>query len=200
MRDALHNGWDKNDPKDAQVVLHMLASGQVQRYYDSLAQGIADCQELSKTHEAISKNKTEVLHCLRTYYLPLYFPEVDRFRNNSRSEWFFRFLHEFPTPGTITALSKEAFIAASWDLIGRKVSKKRLERTYSAPTRQSDGNCHLLKTFAAAVASISDRFSTACWVIRHRPRIMTWVLHSAATFYLDQICDRTLLKFPPRKP
>ena len=23
-REALHNGWDKNDPKDAQVILHML--------------------------------------------------------------------------------------------------------------------------------------------------------------------------------
>jgi hypothetical protein len=22
-REALHNGWDKNDPKDAQVILHM---------------------------------------------------------------------------------------------------------------------------------------------------------------------------------
>ena len=42
MREALHNGWDKNDPKDAQVMLHMLAQGQVQRYYDPLAEGIAD--------------------------------------------------------------------------------------------------------------------------------------------------------------
>ena len=26
-REALHNGWDKNDPKDAQVILHMLRIG-----------------------------------------------------------------------------------------------------------------------------------------------------------------------------
>src|SRR4051812_41065774 len=26
-REALHNGWDKNDPKDAQVALHMLRIG-----------------------------------------------------------------------------------------------------------------------------------------------------------------------------
>lgn len=26
-REALHNGWDKNDPKDAQVILHMLKIG-----------------------------------------------------------------------------------------------------------------------------------------------------------------------------
>ena len=30
-REALHNGWDKNDPKDAQVILHMLRIGATQR-------------------------------------------------------------------------------------------------------------------------------------------------------------------------
>ena len=61
-REALHNGWDKNDPKDAQVILHMLTIGASQRYHDPLAAGINDVQELSKTHEAISRAKTEVLH------------------------------------------------------------------------------------------------------------------------------------------
>lgn len=37
-REALHNGWDKNDPKDAQVILHMLRIDATQRYYDPLAQ------------------------------------------------------------------------------------------------------------------------------------------------------------------
>ena len=113
-REALHNGWDKNDPKDAQVILHLLAIGSSQRYHDPLAAGINDVQELSKTHEAISRSKTEILHRILTHYLPLYFPEVDRFRQNSRSDWFFAFLDRFPTPGSITALSKEAFIAAAW--------------------------------------------------------------------------------------
>ncbi len=125
-REALHNGWDKNDPKDAQVILHMLTIGASQRYHDPLVAGINDVQELSKTHEAISRAKTEVLHRILTHYLPLYFPEVDRFRQNARSDWFFAFLDRFPTPGSITALSKEAFIAAAWDVVGRKVSKERL--------------------------------------------------------------------------
>ena len=30
-REALHNGWDKNDPKDAQVILHMLQDRCVDR-------------------------------------------------------------------------------------------------------------------------------------------------------------------------
>jgi transposase len=122
-REALHNGWDKNDPKDAQVILHMLTIGASQRYHDPLVAGINDVQELSKTHEAISRSKTEVLHRILTHYLPLYFPEVDRFRQNSRSDWFFAFLDRFPTPGSITALGKEAFIAAAWDVVGRKVAK-----------------------------------------------------------------------------
>ncbi|KAB7783835.1 Mobile element protein [Methylorubrum populi] len=58
-----------------------------------------------------------------SHYLPLYFQEIDRFRHNSRSDWFFAFLDRFPTPASITALSKEAFVAAAWDVVGRKVAK-----------------------------------------------------------------------------
>jgi len=125
-REALHNGWDKSDPKDAQVILHMLRIGATQRYQDPLAAGIHDVQELSKTHEAVSRAKTEVLHRILTHYLPLYFPEVERFRHNSRSDWFFAFLDRFPTPASITALSKEAFVAAAWDVVGRKIAKATL--------------------------------------------------------------------------
>ena len=125
-REALHNGWDKNDPKDAQVILHMLRIGATQRYYDPLVAGINDVQELSKTHEAISRAKTEIQHRILTHYLPLYFPEIDRFRGNSRSDWFFAFLEQFPTPASITTLSKEAFVEAAWSVVGRKVSKERL--------------------------------------------------------------------------
>lgn len=125
-REALTNGWDKNDPKDAQIILHMLRIGAVQRYHDPLVHGLVDIQELSKTHEVISKAKTELWHRLLTHYLPLYFPEAERFRGNSRSDWFLAFLEAFPTPALITALDKEAFIAAAWQVVGRKVSKHRL--------------------------------------------------------------------------
>ena len=125
-REALHNGWDKNDPKDAQVILHMLRIGATQTYLDPLRAGIHDIQELSKTHEIISKAKTELWHRLLTHYLPLYFPEVARFAGNSRSDWFLAFLERFPTPASITAYTKEAFIEAAWDVVGKKVSKARL--------------------------------------------------------------------------
>lgn len=125
-REALHNSWDKNDPKDAQVILHMLRIGATQSYHDPLARGINDIQELSMTHEVVSRAKTEILHRIQTHYLPLYFPEVDRFRNNTRSDWFFALLERFPVPASIVALSKETFITAAWDVAGRKVAKARL--------------------------------------------------------------------------
>lgn len=125
-REALHNGWDKNDPKDAQVILHMLRIGMTQRYYDPLVEGINDIQELSKNHDVVSKAKTELWHRLLTHYLPLYFPEAERFRGNSRSDWFLAFLDAFPTPASITGYGKDAFIKEAWGVVGKKVSKQRL--------------------------------------------------------------------------
>ena len=83
MREALHNSWDKNEPKDAQMMLDP-----TQRYYGPLQQGINDWQEPSKTHEVIFRAKTEALNRVQTHYLPLYFPEVEWFRHNSRAEHF----------------------------------------------------------------------------------------------------------------
>ena len=120
-REALHNGWDKNDSKDAQVILHMLRIGATQRYVDPLAAGINDLQEMSKTHEAISKAKTQTWHRILTHYLPLYFPEIERFAGNSRSDWFLALLERFPTPASMTVLGQETFSREAWDLVGRKV-------------------------------------------------------------------------------
>jgi transposase len=125
-REALHNGWDKNDPKDAQVILHMLRIGATKTYLDPLGAGLNDIQELSKTHEVISKAKTELWHRLLTHYLPLYFPEIARFAGNSRSDWFLALLERFPTPASITACAKEEFVESAWSVVGRKVSKARL--------------------------------------------------------------------------
>ena len=85
-REALHNSWDKNDPKDTQVILHMLKLGISQYYHDPIKANINDIQELSKTHEIISRAKTEVWHRLLTHYLPLYFPEAEHFKGNSRTD------------------------------------------------------------------------------------------------------------------
>jgi transposase len=168
-REALHNSWDKNDPKDAQVILYMLQAGQVQRYYDPLVEQFNDCQELSKTHEAISKNKTEVLHRLLTHYMPLYFPEISRFRRGSRAVWFFNFLHQFPTPKTITDLSEEVFTEQAWDVVGRKVNKTQLLRDIYATAQSSAGLP--VEVESAAVDMYRLVIRQMCQLIAHRDEI-----------------------------
>lgn len=125
-REALHNSWDKNDPKDAQVILHMLEIGAIQFFHDPLMMNNNDIQELSKTHEVVSRSKTELWHRILTHYLPLYFPEAERFHRNSRTDWFLAFLEQFPSPHMISAMERQAFINAAWDVVGRKVSKTLL--------------------------------------------------------------------------
>lgn len=41
-REALNNSWDKNDPKDAQVILHMMQIGNEQFYHDPMLCGTND--------------------------------------------------------------------------------------------------------------------------------------------------------------
>ena len=89
------------------------------------------------THEVVSKAKTEALHRIQTHYLPLYFPEVDRFRNNTRSDPFFALLERFPVPASITALSKDAFVAAAQVAIRQRENSFRAKfERYVAKDRE----------------------------------------------------------------
>ncbi|NDC23808.1 MAG: IS110 family transposase, partial [Proteobacteria bacterium] len=58
------------------------------------------------------------------HYLPLYFPEAQKYFSSSRAEWFFRMLHMFPSPHYIKAMGKEEFIKKAWKVSGRKVAKE----------------------------------------------------------------------------
>ncbi|WP_433968482.1 hypothetical protein [Tunturiibacter gelidiferens] len=60
----MHNSWDKNDPKDAQVLLHLLKTGVTQHYHDPLTNQIHGFQELSLTYAQISLEKTRTQHRL----------------------------------------------------------------------------------------------------------------------------------------
>ncbi|ALC12677.1 transposase [Sphingopyxis sp. 113P3] len=131
----------------------MLKIGATQRYVDPLAAGINDLQEMSKTHEAISKAKTQTWHRILTHYLPLYFPEIERFAGNSRSDWFLALIERFPTPGSITSIGREAFTEQAWPLIGRKVSKARVVND-------------IYETACASIALPIDEDSTAVTMFR----------------------------------
>lgn len=123
-REALYNSWDKNDPKDTQVLLHLLKTGVSQRYHDPLVHCTNDLQELAQTHYQISLRKVQVQHSIMTHYLPLYFPEAERYYTNSRAQWFTQLLHRFPCPAAITRYSPDAFEQEAWTVVGRKVNKR----------------------------------------------------------------------------
>lgn len=123
-REARFNSWDKNDPKDAEVILALLKQGLTQHYHDAVIHGIHDWQELSKTYLQISRARTRLQHSLLTHYLTLYFPEMERFWCTTRNDWFITFLLQFPTPASIAALDQEAFIQAAWAVVGRRVNKR----------------------------------------------------------------------------
>ena len=70
-REALYNSWDKNDPKDAQVILQLLKNGTTQRYLDPMVTGHQDLQEMAHTYQQVSRRKVRLQHSLITHHLPL---------------------------------------------------------------------------------------------------------------------------------
>ena len=125
-REALYNSWDKNDPKDAQVILHLLKHGTTQRYLDPLVTGHQDLQEMANTYQQVSLRKVRLQHSLLTHHLPLYCPEAERYLHSSRAEWFTALLLFTPCPAAVRRYSKAAFVAeASAQIGGRKVDKAR---------------------------------------------------------------------------
>jgi hypothetical protein len=64
VREARYGTWDKNDPKDAQVILSMLAQRMVQTYYDPLIAGTHDLQELANTYFQITLTRMRLQHSL----------------------------------------------------------------------------------------------------------------------------------------
>lgn len=98
FREAMFNSWDKNDPKDASVILEMLKLGRTQRFVDPMIAGHHDIQELSKTYYQISRARTKVQHAIINHHVPLYFPEMHKYWSSTRNDWWVRFMIEFPPP------------------------------------------------------------------------------------------------------
>jgi len=125
-REARYNSWDKNDPKDCQVILHLLQTGTTQLYHDPLVNHYHDLQEMANTYQRVSLRKVQLHHTILTHYLPLYFPEAERYCHNSRAEWFTQLLLLAPCPAAVLSYSKEEFVAKASLISGRKVDKHRL--------------------------------------------------------------------------
>lgn len=132
MREVRFGTLDENDPKDTRVILSMLCQGMVQTYYGPLISGTHDLQELANTYSQITLTRIRLQHSLLLHCLSLYFPEFPRYWNSTRSEWFVRLLLRFPTAASIRMLDFEIFSREAWDLIGRKVAKRKwLAETYA---------------------------------------------------------------------
>ena len=105
-REVMFNSWDKNDPKDAAVLLELLKQEITQRYVDPLIAGHHDLQELSKTYYQVTLSRTRLQHSILTHYLPLYFPEMGKWWNSTRSAWWINYLLHFPIPSAVTKHSQ----------------------------------------------------------------------------------------------
>ncbi len=131
FREARFNSWDKNDPKDAAVILDLLKQGKVLSYYDPVVAGIHDLQEISKTYVQVTLARTRLQHSILTHYLPLYWPEFGRYWHSSRADWFVSFLIRFSVPQAVRQLDCKSFIREAWPLVGRKVNKRaKLDEIY----------------------------------------------------------------------
>ena len=97
----LHNVRDKNDSKDAQVILHMQKVGATQRYVGPLAAGVNGLQDMSITHKPFPRQNPDLTSDPHAC-LSLNSPEIERFVGNSRSDRFLALFERFSTPGSIT--------------------------------------------------------------------------------------------------
>lgn len=80
---------------------------------------------MSKTHEAISKAKTQTWHRIHALSATV-FSRDRAFRRQQPVRLVPALIERFPTPGSITSIGRAALTEQAWPLIGRKVSKARV--------------------------------------------------------------------------
>lgn len=122
-REALYNSWDKNDPKDAQVILHLMKTGGTQIFHDPFVSGYNDLQELANTYYQAGRRKVAIYNTIMTHYLPMYFPEAEPYMCTSRSTWLIRLLAMAPCPSAVLRYSKREFIKAASVIEHRKFDR-----------------------------------------------------------------------------
>lgn len=123
-REVMFNSWEKNDPRDAHVLLQLLKQDITQRYVDPIHSGRHDIQELSKTYYHITLSRTRLQHSILTHYLPLYFPEMGKWWHSTRADWWINYLLHFPTPTSVTRYTLDEFCHVASPIVGRKVDKQ----------------------------------------------------------------------------
>lgn len=160
-REALHNSWDKNDPKDAQVILYLLKNNLTQIFYDPYKEKTIDIQELANKHYQITLRRTELRHSIINHYFAIYFPEAEKFWNPNRGEWFSRLISRFPIPALVRCLSEEEFLAVSMPLLRGRPRKELLLRDFYLCAVESigvttDEQCEVVSLFRGDIVEIDQ--------------------------------------------
>ncbi len=150
-REALQNSWDKNDPLDAQVILHLLKTTRTNAFHDPVVAGNNDLQELSNTHAQLSKRRTRLQNSIVNHFLAIYFPEIEPFMKSSRAHWFGKLVGVFPTPRSVLERSEEQFLVEGGQLVKGKQSKTALLRAYYEAAQGSVGVPIALDSTAVAM-------------------------------------------------
>jgi hypothetical protein len=110
-----------------------------QFYHDPLVHGVNELQELSKTHFQISLHKVRIQHSILTHYLPLYFPEAEKYMTNTRAQWFTHLLERYPCRSAVVKFSQEEFVEDAWAYVGRKVNKTAFLEDFYTTAAQTIG-------------------------------------------------------------
>ncbi len=125
-REAMHNSWDKNDPKDAQVILYLLKGRLTQHFHDPMN----DLQELSKTHHYVSlenpHSASSVDPLPATLFLRRSHAITLLHARNGCVELTHQSFRRFFCRSSITQFSKDEFVRKAWKVAGRKVAKERI--------------------------------------------------------------------------
>ena len=91
-REALHNGWDKNDPKDAQVILHMLRIGASTVYTTRCGRHQRSCRNCRRRTTVISQGQDRAAASHPDPLPAAVLSRGRRLQGTARSDWFFALL------------------------------------------------------------------------------------------------------------
>jgi transposase len=130
VREVIHNSWDKNDPKDASVILHMLKNGMTQLYHDPKINNINSFREMAGLHFRLTRTKTKIQHNILNHYFTLYFPEGKAFFKTSRTRWVSRFLKHYPVPASVTKMSVDEFVKEAWKYLDHVPYREKILRSF----------------------------------------------------------------------
>jgi transposase len=129
-RSLIDGRWDKNDTKDSANVADLVAQGKC-HYYDLPELRLRDLRSLLLLRKRLKKQQHSCRVRIRNNLVAQYFPELDRFWNNSEAENL-AIVRWFLDPESIRQLTCEQFIAKVTTHNGGLRQQRRLRHIWEA--------------------------------------------------------------------